>query len=318
MNRKPIKLVIIGLFLAVIAVLLQRAPTGSQGDPKSHAKISPQELAFLNAFRQPINLFGKVVDQHGNPIEGATIEVYANDKPFSDGGPPDVTLVSDISGSFSVVGLKGVALGVLAKKKGYIHYSPVGGPTSSANVTSSKYANATHPLILTLHDPGELEPLVHLGQKNWALPSDGTPCEIALDSKDGNGGSHVIEFKFITKRFLLPEDQLYTKQYDWSFEAVIPGGGFARNQNDLDMKSYYQFEAPVDGYVEKIRYDFPSNLSKEQWTNFAMDSFFVRFPDGTHGRIRFTIHGLSNRKPLLMETWFNPKPGSRNLSSLYK
>lgn len=334
MNHKATKLVIlIGLCIVIATMLMQRmcsgplwsrdpelkpGSTSSQQASSSHARITAGDQAFLDAFNRRLDLFGKVVDQHGKPIEGATIEVYANNKPFSDGGPPDVTLVSDVSGAFSVVGLNGIALGVLAMKKGYIHYSPLGGPTSSANITSSKHSDAAHPLILTLHDPGELEPLVHTDEQRWGFRPDGTPRKIALDSKDGRSGSHMIEFKFITKRFSLPEDQLYSSQYDWSFEATIPGGGFVRNKNDLEMEKIYQFEAPTGGYQESIHYEFPSTLPKEQWKKMEMDSFFIRFPDDTYGRIRFRIDGFSDRSPLTMETWFNPKPGSRNLSSLYK
>jgi Carboxypeptidase regulatory-like domain len=336
MKTKSRRTVFIIGFLAIVAILLiwrswrsgnssadlsNRESEKSVFQPTSKNLVNKEDgmSAFLRAFNQKIDLYGKVVDQHGNAIEGANIQVYANDKPFSDGGSPAANLVSDSSGRFTVLELKGISLGVQAEKKGFIPYgSTLGGPTSTANVSDSKHSNSSRPLILTLHDPGVMEPLVHQEDQRWKLPSDGTPQKIFLDSGNGQQPLRYIEFRFMTKRFQLPKEQLYGHPYDWSLEIYILGGGFVRNENDLSLGSYYQFEAPLDGYQEVIKYGFSAQLPKEKWKKIVTDSFFVRFSDGTYGRIRFLIQGSSQNSPLLMETWWNPKSGSRNLSSLYK
>ncbi len=287
------------------------------GTLKSHADVHSGNPvgAFLNAYETPIELYGKVVDQHGKPIEGANVTVHAHGKPFCDGSAPVARLTSGADGGFSMLGLKGFQLAVMADKKGFIYYSPLGGPASTSLVSQSTTPKS--PLVLTLHDPGPMEPLVHVPQKLWNLPSDGAPRRIALNSEKGVG-VHQIEFRFISEWRNLPQDnEINSKLFNWSFEARIPGGGFIQNKRDLNMKAVYQFEAPEEPYQETIKYDFPASIPN-RWKVKVKDSFFVKFPDGTYGRIRFDVEGFTDQTPLYMETFWNPKPGSRNLSSLYK
>lgn len=287
------------------------SPSSATG---SHAEVNRNITNFLNDFKRTIDLYGRVVDQHGMGIAGATITIHALSSPSQNGSTPAAILTSDVSGDFSILGLKGFQLGVVAEKKGYIYYSPLGGPTSSATVGPSNHHKPEKRLILTLHDPGTMEPLVHSKESRRRFGPDGIPKKIFLDTEDGKSGSHALECKFITERFHLPEKDFYSKRYNWSFEMSIPGGGFIRNENDLRDTTKYQFEAPESGYQETVRYDFPADVPSGKWKRALKDSFFVKFPDGTHGRIRFTLEGFTDRSPLLLESWWNPKPGSRNLA----
>ncbi|MES2477090.1 MAG: carboxypeptidase-like regulatory domain-containing protein [Verrucomicrobiota bacterium] len=290
----------------------------SSSGPSSHAEVDRGMTSFLNDFKRTIDLYGRVLDQNGKPIPGATITIYALDNPGPDASSSVSKLTSDANGNFSILGLKGFQLGVDAAKKGFIDYSPLGGPTSNATVGPKDHHKPEKRLILTLHDPGTMEPLIHTNESRRRFVADGTPKKIFLDSEDGKSGTHALECRFVTKRFQLPEKDFYSKRYDWSFEMRISGGGFVRNRSDLRDTANYQFEAPEAGYQETIRYDFPADQSSGEWKRALKDSFFVKFPDGTHGRIRFTLEGFTDRSPLLLETWWNPKPGPRNLASLYK
>lgn len=60
-------------------------------------------------------------------------------------------------------------------------------------------------------------------------------------------------------------------------------------------------------------------MPREQWQRVVSGIFFVKFVDGCHGLISFDIDGASERGdgPLAMASLLNPKPGSRNLASLY-
>ena len=296
----------------------ERTDSGKAETVSGNLRNKDGMAAFLKAFEQRIDLYGKVQDQHGKPIEGATVEIHASDKPFSDGSPPAAILRSDASGAFSILGLKGVQLGVSVNKKGYIYYSPLGGPTSSAVVTDSKYADPLNPLILTLHDPGVMEPLIHIEEQRWKLPADGTLRKIFLDAPDGKQGGHAVEVRYKSEYNQLPEEKLYGYRFNWGFELRVSNGGFVRNENDLRMGSYYQFEAPVEGYKEVVRYQFFNSQSENEWRKLAQDSLFVKFPDGSYGRIRFKIEGDAYKSPLILEAWYNSKLGSCNLSSLYK
>jgi hypothetical protein len=209
-----------------------------------------------------------------------------------------------------------MALGVDVTKDGYLDLpaSEMGNPTSSKRIDyglledkGAKFKDPNNPTIFTLHKLGPLEPMVYVDDQRWRLPVDGKPRNIALDSAKGIG-PHQIEFRFESNWNQLPnENESNFKRFDWKLEARIPGGGFVRNRSD------YAFEAPESGYEEKIIIDYPKDAPN--WEKLVNRRYFVRFPDGTHGRIRFGISGDSDRSPLLMTSWMNLKPGSRNLAS---
>jgi len=273
--------------------------------------------SFLAAFRNPIELYGKVVDQYGEPVAGAIIKLSPISKPFADGAEPGPTLFTDTDGRFSIKGLRGYSMGVGARRdEGYLYLSPLGGPASSAMISYSGddadgkgYTTPRTPLILTLHKIGPTEPMVYIHFANLNLPVDGTPRTIALDSKKGVG-AHKIEFRFVSAWNKLPMDnEINLKRFDWTFEARIPGGGFVWSDSD------YDFVAPQSGYQEVVRLEYRADMPLAQWKGDGQGSFFVKFADGCYGRIRFYIKGSSDRYPLTLTTWLNLKPGSRNLAT---
>jgi hypothetical protein len=284
----------------------------------SHAVMEPQNptAAFLGAFKSPIELYGKIVDQHGNPVAGATIRLSPVDRPFGDDSNSAMTLVSDAAGEFSVKGKQGFAMGVRAAKDGYMTLPSLGGGTSSAMVyyggegkIGKRYSNPATPLVLTLHEIGPVDPIFYVERTNRKLPVDGTVRAIALDSEKGLG-EHKIEFRFKSDWNKLPKNnEMYGKRYDWSLETSIPGGGFLESDSD------YKFEAPETGYQESIIIQYSAKMPQEQWGYLVQRRYFVKFSDGSYGRIRFSIDASTDSAPLNMTSWLNLKPGSRNLSS---
>lgn len=272
--------------------------------------------AFLGAFKSPIELYGKIVDQHGKPVAGATVWLSPVDSPFGDQSNSKMTLATDTEGKFSVKGKRGYAMGVSASKVGYMTLPPLDGPSSSAMVsygeegkTGKRYSNPATPLVLTLHEIGPVEPVFYVKDKGWKLLMDGTVRTIALDSEKGQG-IHQIEFRLKSDWIKLPKNnEMYVKRYDWSLEARIPGGGFIESDSD------YKFEAPVAGYQETIKFEYLATMPQGQWEYYFHRRYFVKFSDGSYGRIRFSIDASSDSTPLDMTSWLNLKPGSRNLSS---
>jgi hypothetical protein len=284
--------------------------------PPSHAEVEARLMdAVLAVYSNPISLYGKVVDQYGDPVPGATIDLYPLTSHFKEDAAKDIVLTSDAEGEFSITGLKGFSMGVSVSKPGYLRYPPTSGIASEVTLGYSgdgggnRHAEPSNPLIMELHKIGATEPLVRVARQRWKLPLDGTPRIIALDSKDGTG-THQIEFRFKsdTHSRREPGRSVYSS-FDWSFEFSIPGGGLVWDASDAI------FEAPETGYTEKVLYSYSATLPREEWKRVRYGRYFVRFPDGTHGRIQFDIDGGSDTRPLYMESWLNPKPGSRNLAT---
>jgi hypothetical protein len=287
------------------------------------SSLSPQPVdptnvlkQFASAFRTPINLYGKVVDQHGEPVVGATVTLTPVDRAFADQSHSKTIVFTESSGLFSVTDKVGSSIGVRASKDGYMSYPGMPGkPLSGTTVDyafqaegGKRCSNPSTPLILTLLKIGPVDPVFYVKNDNWRLTLDGTPRNIALDSVDGKG-THVIEFRLKCDCTKLPDtNERYGMTYDWSFDAKIPGGGF------VEVDSDYKFEAPETGYQESIQWGSLA-LPKETWKRSNQKRYFVKFPDGSYGRIFVYVDAGTDVGPLNMTSWLNLKPGSRNLSS---
>ena len=273
------------------------------------------ESHFVAAYRTPIEFYGKVVDQQGDPVPGAKVAVRPWENPFGE-SKTVLTLASDTNGRVSVENLEGMPMGVEVTKEGYLTKSDLGlDKLASARriefgldgTGGARFKDPANPTLFNLHKLGVIEPLVYVNERRWKLPADGTPRKIALDSEAGIG-NHQIEFRFDTERARVPSDiQAPFGPFSWKLKLRISGGGFVKSESD------FVFEAPAVGYHESILIDHPKD--EKQWVEFDFGRYFVLFPDGTHGRIRFSIDGRSAANPLMMTSWFNPKSGSRNLAS---
>src|SRR5205823_5641623 len=67
-----------------------------------------RQMAVAAAFKTPIVFYGRVLDQHGNPVPDAEVKCYANGLK---GGPP-YERKTDRAGYFSIDGATGISLGV--------------------------------------------------------------------------------------------------------------------------------------------------------------------------------------------------------------
>jgi hypothetical protein len=283
----------------------------------SHVRAKQEGLqALLDSYKHSIALYGKVVDQFGEAVPDATVEIFVHSEYFGDKSGTDAVLKTDKEGKFSINGLTGGAIGASAMKEGYLRIPPLSSISSSASLsytggggTGDKHSVPANPIVLVLLKIGPTEPMVHVDKKRWKLPLDGTPQIIALNSKEGQG-THKIEFRFSSNWNKLPMDnEINSKLFDWSFEIRIQGGGLIWDESDA------KFEAPASGYKEVVRYEYPATMPRDEWKRVQRGRYFVRFPDNTFGRIQFDIDGGSDRRPLYMESWLNLTPGSRNLAT---
>src|SRR5579862_1845477 len=113
----------------------------------------------LNAWRTPIEFYGRVVDESSNPVAGAQIEFRWMELPDNKGSRSSNT-TSDSTGLFALQGAKGPTLSVNVSKMGYYtsHATP-NGYTYSEALGDRFHPDAQNPVIFVLRRRGNGEPL---------------------------------------------------------------------------------------------------------------------------------------------------------------
>jgi len=300
---------------AVPAVIRNQTTSPSQTSVSSAPALATppptaesQKRRFLAAYLTPISFYGKVVDQHGEPVFGADIILAANDKPLG-GNATEYTRKSDRTGLFSISEIRGVNLGVEVSKLGYLGIPPDDLKITSSgvfeygvpSVTGPRLPDQSNPAIFTLHKIGILEPLVKIGEKNFRIRRDGTPLLISLNGKN----SHQVVLRCWTKDLGRPEGQ---NKYDWNFEIAPKDGGIQIR------KDGFGFEAPTEGYQPYDTIDMPATLpfGFGGWDSNVNRSYFIRFDDQTFARVNLTMVAGGDHF-VVWESYYNPKPNSRNL-----
>ena len=247
----------------------------------------------------PITFYGKVVDEKGTPISGASVSFSITDTSRSGGS--DYYRKSDAQGLFSLKGVKGYAVDVAATKDGYYDWGKgVRQSFLSSGGEKPLPTDPNNPAIFTLRKKGEAAALIYKG-KTFNIPTEGTPYE--LDLKRGvavSGGEGHIKMECWA-------GDLKTRPFDWRCRITVPDGGLVR----VDPEELFPFEAPEDGYEPFDEINMPAAL-RDRWLSQVRKRYYLKLKDGNYAmfNIRVVLGGL---KPFVETTWYLNPSGSRNL-----
>lgn len=248
-------------------------------------------------WRAPIDFYGKVVDQAGDPVVGANVFFQWNNL----NGTESKTVSSDIDGLFSLVGEEGKFLAVKVKITGYYSYSdnPYGFHYAGEDVNFVPDPN--QPIVFRLQKKGQAEPLITADFPGFAkivqFQHDGTPVKLDLlrGKEVASGGQLRLQF------WRAPIEKT-TRVFNWRCHLSVVGGGF------LETEEEFNFMAPEDGYEPSIEIEMP--VSDEQWKGAVRRKYYFRLADGRYGRIEFYV--LARNGVFTVKSAINPS-GSRNL-----
>jgi hypothetical protein len=250
-------------------------------------------------WKQPINFYGKVVDETNQPVANASIHFVWND--LSQKGTSETNAQSDADGLFSFTGQQGKRLFVDVAKDGY--YS------SRQNPLAFEYANpadglftpdADKPVIFHLRKKGQAEQLIH-GLKLFGSRVDGTLSYVDLTTAK-NGRTPPGDLTVQCTR----SEPNAEKKFDWTFTLGASDGGLIESTNEFD------FIAPEGGYQSS--YQITHRASDPDWTGQEKRKFFVKSMGGQHyARIEITIMPDYNQNAAYDVEWFLNPSGSRNL-----
>lgn len=272
--------------------LKQKIATGEQAKQE-------QEKVFLSAFNTPINFWGKVIDQNGNPVEGAEIIFCANDKYWEPGSKYHTK--SDQNGLFSITGVKGINLSVGIQKAGYYRNPESYGAISyvTRDPKERPVPTVDNPAIFVLRKMGDTVPLVRVTERTVRVPKSGAPVGVSLatgQTMSSTQGGLTVE--------CWTDDQSKNaqEQYNWHCRLTVPGGGL------IECSDQYTFEAPAGGYKSSVEL----TPSHEKWSARAEQQYYVKLPDDRYARISFKIR-TGGEHYFVIESYLNPNPGNRNL-----
>jgi hypothetical protein len=252
----------------------------------------------------PINFFGEVLDENGQPIAGAEVKYQWNTIGVSS-GTSYAEATSDGNGRFSLTEQRGKVLSVRVQKEAYY-------PVENGNSTlsfeyadpSSPYfyeADLTHPAIFHLHSKGlNATPLLHW-KRDVALNEQN---QKSLDLKSGNtteGGSSSLSIAVLNNSNTVGS-------FAWSAKISVIGGGL---QIDTDQ---FPFIAPSTGYEPSVNVNMDTP-KPPTWQGYQGAAVYVQTSEGFG---RYEIRMLLGQHSVEVEGFFNAMPGSRNLEPISK
>lgn len=197
----------------------QPSSSGALAEDASTYKTDPRwvewneknALDFSFEWKVSINFFGKVVDENGNPVNGAKILFAWTD--LSRAGTSSKQSTSDEQGLFDLTGKTGKFLEVRVSKEGYYAYSENRFAFEYAAFFDENYhqPNAKTPVVFRLRKKGDIPQELIVRRALMGIKPNGEPHYIDLQTtrKVGTGkGDFAIS---ITRT--APAD---VKQYDWN------------------------------------------------------------------------------------------------------
>lgn len=209
-------MVAVGMFL--LWPMIQRTVMRWETDPKATSSSSNPWMELLQT---PIEFYGVVLDQEGDPVPGAKVSATIMDN-LNKGTP--LAAISDSKGRFAIHS-KGATISVRVEKSGYyfvdkgslLHPSSQGFDFGADTGRGIYQPDPASPTIFHLRKAGNPIPLERL-QAQPNVPRDDSSVAISLSKTS----KVELQIKCLT---LEDETQPPNAPYDWHCEITIEGGG---------------------------------------------------------------------------------------------
>ncbi len=261
-------------------------------------------------YNTPINFWGRVVNQDGNPIESAQVTFSTLNKIGGQGTKYNRT--TDADGFFNITNISGAELLVKTSKEGF--YSPYETAQRSFKYDSPEYGKhplptKSNPAIFTLKEKGVTEPLVKY-TKGSKIPSSG--ASVGFDLKKGTvvtleqADLIVSGYPNDKPTYQGKKNYPYPWGYQWGYKLEVTGGGLIEKEGEN-----YAFIAPESGYQKTFEFDMPQSGKDENWKSSDERNFYVILSNGTYAEINFRCIPGGDRF-MVVDGLYNPS-GSRNL-----
>jgi hypothetical protein len=273
-------------------------------NPSPGGKID-QMRGILSTYNDvPIDFYGKLQDQFGNPVVGA--EIKGNIRVINGvrQGTDWLTTTSDVNGLFQFHG-RGQDIGMMPAKSGY---------ALASTTTLFKYSRMEdHPYVSDANDPTVIkmwklqgaEPLLSINQQ-YKLGY--TPTPVCFDLLAGKIVPEGGDIKITVGR---PAGVVSgSNPQDWSLKIEVVNGGLM----DSSGQEAVTYAAPDSGY--QASETFTMSTSSNTWYQAVHPGFFFTSRNGqVYGKLGVSFH-INSEPDGLMTVSFGGVAntnGSRNL-----
>ena len=284
-------------------------PTSEEADQDKRIAETRQRGLSSN---QPIRFFGKVIDQHGEPIP--EVKVIMGLRTFKEPLPGvmgdayeylERTTASD--GRFEITDANGSVLEMRSLEK-------AGYEASTARIYRGTYRYWAHPSEGPYQPNSDAPEIFRMWKKQGAellvvksigraIPYDGTPTSYDLmTGQPSQNGDVRITLSRTPQKIMWGQTN-----YDWEVTIEVLKGGIIVSEEEQ------MFLAPEDGYQPQFTLRMPANA--QNWTDMKEVAAYLRLRDGKiYGRATFGFMVGSDRDgtPIKIRSFVNPS-GSRNL-----
>ena len=267
---------------------------------KEEAMVAMMINKLSPADNSEMDVYGKVVDQNGEPVVGAKVRGFLEFEEKDIDEEHDTK--TDVQGRFLFLGLHAKGLAMVPGKEGYEFNANI---LSNVNRPSNYLPDPNNPLIITMWKLHEPEPMTHSDRES-SVPRDGTARKFSLltGRKDISGGLTVQLFREPLE--IATKD--LRKPFNWSFTLAITNGGLLGYTNQP-----YPYEAPSEGYQKVITMNFPTNMTG--WQSWFKHDYYFNDQNGQiYGRMTIEVHaGAPTPEAYFKITDYVNAAGSRNL-----
>lgn len=232
------------------------------------AFLSNTVQPYWDQVHRPIEFYGRVVDENGKPVEGASIgfswTFYHPEGSFT------TNALSDGNGLFALKGVVGAELFVSVSKPGYYNVKSLNQNNSfgySTSLGSEPFKpSPSDPVIFHLRRKGSGVDLITsqhgiFPELEFSVPRDGTTIRV-----DFFGQKVASQGQLEVSSVKPPRGQVAS---EWSFRLSIPDGGFVEENDE------FPFEAPESGYQTTLEFHFQAG--ETNWTDTLRRSYYIVF-----------------------------------------
>jgi len=257
-----------------------------------------------------VSFYGKVIDQHGEPVVGADVFGYSDyyvesfDEQLEFGGGKrgrrNIEVKTDKDGLFVVESYQATDLNFTdIKKIGYHAKEKLPTGLIFGNSFSRRYSSdRSSPVIFPMWEKGDTEPLMKSRWRKSIIP-DGRVYTLDIETGQVVEGGD-LQVSISADYDAVPD----TNRYPWKLKVSSPGGVV------IESNDAFLYQAPDSDYSESLSWKIEEG---KEWSRDLKRSLYVRLKSGVYAGVTIDAKAYhTNEARIVVNSFINPS-GSRNL-----